>query len=172
MVIKPDDYRWSSYHAHARGIDSQLWTPHPQYLQLGGNKVQRIKAYRELFSEVLSAEEVDRIRDSLEKGHALGNDRFRTEMERLTGIRQRRVKSGPKRKAGPGKEKDNRELLLRSCYSDPDLTDLKMLLYPNFPISSKQKTPATEVTGVFKASRKRRDQLNVTLTPISISLFP
>ncbi|MDY0251378.1 MAG: hypothetical protein RBR45_15230 [Pseudomonas sp.] len=112
MVIKPDDYRWSSYHAHARGIDSQLWTPHPQYLQLGANRVQRIKAYRELFSEVLSAEEVDRIRDSLEKGHALGNDRFRTEMERLTGIRQRRVKPGPKPKAGPGNEEDNQELLL------------------------------------------------------------
>jgi putative transposase len=114
MVAVPDDYRWSSYHAHARGIDSQLWTPHPQYMHLGTNKIQRIKAYRELFSEVLTVEQIDRIRDSLEKGHALGNDRFRAEMERLTGIRQRSVKPGPKpsAKTGPGSGEDNLELLL------------------------------------------------------------
>jgi putative transposase len=109
-----DDYRWSSYHAHARGIDSQLWAPHLQYLQLGGKKIQRIKAYRELFSDVLTAEQIDRIRDSLEKGHALGNDRFRAEMERLTGIRQHSVKPGPKpsAKTGPGSGEDNLKLLL------------------------------------------------------------
>ncbi len=114
MVAKPDDYRWSSYHAHARGIDSQLWTPHPQYLQLGANRIQRIKAYRELFKEVLPAEQIDRIRVSLEKGHALGNNRFRAEMERLTGIRQHRVKPGPKPRAktGTGSGEDNLELLL------------------------------------------------------------
>jgi len=112
MVAQPDEYRWSSYHSHARGIESGLWTPHPQYLQLGANKVQRIKAYRALFTEVLSDGEIDRIRESLKRGHALGNDRFRAEMERLTGIRQHSAKPGPKPKAGPGSGEDNLELLL------------------------------------------------------------
>ena len=112
MVAMPGDYRWSSYHAHARGIGAQLWTPHPQYLQLGGNKIQRIKAYQALFSEALTAEVVDRIRDSLKKGHALGNDRFRAEMERLTGIRQHTSKPGPKPKAGSGRNEGNLKLLL------------------------------------------------------------
>jgi hypothetical protein len=69
---------------------------------------------RELFSDVLTAEQIDRIRDSLEKGHALGNDRFRAEMERLTGIRQHSVKPGPKpsAKTGPGSGEDNLKLLL------------------------------------------------------------
>ena len=34
MVSGPSDYRWSSYHANARGIDSDLHTPHPSYLSL------------------------------------------------------------------------------------------------------------------------------------------
>ncbi len=114
MVAMPGHYRWSSYHAHARGRGSQLWTPHPQYLQLGANKVQRTRAYRELFNGVLTSEQVDRIRNSLEKGHALGNDRFRAEMERLTGIRQHSVKPGPKpsAKTGSCSGEDNLELLL------------------------------------------------------------
>jgi putative transposase len=114
MVAIPGEYHWSSYHAHARGIGSQLWTPHPQYLQLGANKVQRIRAYRELFNEVLTSEQVDRIRNSLEKGHALGNDRFHAEMERLTGIRQHSVKPGPKpsAKTGSCSGEDNLEFLL------------------------------------------------------------
>ena len=107
MVTRPDDYRWSSYHAHARGIDSQLWTPHSQYLALGNNKIQRIKAYREIFGQVLTNEEIARIRLSLEKEHALGTERFRIEMERLTGIRQRSAKPGPKPKKTTAKERDN-----------------------------------------------------------------
>jgi hypothetical protein len=45
---------------------------------------------------------------------ALGNDRFRAEMERLTGIRQHSVKPGPKpsAKTGPGSGEDNLEFLL------------------------------------------------------------
>jgi putative transposase len=112
MVAQPAEYRWSSYHAHGRGIESVLWTPHPHYLQLGANKVQRIKAYRALFTEVLSEDDISRIRESLTRGHALGNDRFRAEMERLTGIRQSAAKPGRKPKATPGSEERNQELLL------------------------------------------------------------
>ncbi|MCD8513730.1 MAG: transposase [Nitrincola sp.] len=100
MVTRPEDYHWNSYHTHARGIDSQLWTPHPQYLSLGSNKIQRIEAYQELFNNLLSGEEIQRIQYSLEKEKALGTDRFRLEMERLTGIRQRNVKPGPKPRDG------------------------------------------------------------------------
>ena len=67
MVKNPDNYRWSSYHAHARGIDTQIWTPHPLYLALGDNKTQRIKAYRELFTKTLTSEVIERISHSLEK---------------------------------------------------------------------------------------------------------
>ena len=76
-------------------------------MALGNNKIQRIKAYREIFGQVLTNEEIARIRLSLEKEHALGTERFRIEMKRLTGIRQRSAKPGPKPKKTNAKERDN-----------------------------------------------------------------
>ncbi|MCK9246634.1 MAG: transposase [Anaerolineaceae bacterium] len=96
MVTRPEAYRWSSYHAHARGIATDLWTPHDQYLALGDTPSARLLAYRELFQEQLSEQEINSIRDSTNRGMALGNDRFRSEIAALTGIRQRPLKPGPK----------------------------------------------------------------------------
>jgi len=96
MVSQPGDYHWSSYHAHARGINSELWTPHEQYMGLGQTKVSRLMAYRELFEELIPKDEIQLIRQSVNKGVPLGNERFRTEIERLTGIRQHALKPGPK----------------------------------------------------------------------------
>ena len=114
MVATPDEYRWSSYHAYARGIAAELWTPHPIYQSLGNNKVQQLKVYRELFDDVLPPEVIADIRKSIARGHALGHDRFRDEMERLTGIRQRAGKRGrkPKGKVGLGDNERNGEILL------------------------------------------------------------
>jgi putative transposase len=98
MTSDPGDYHWSSYHANARGIESELWTPHPDYLALGTCKVQRLKAYQALFQTELTAEQEELIRHSVNKGLALGNERFRLEIERLTGIRQLHAKRGRKPK--------------------------------------------------------------------------
>jgi len=99
MVAAPAEYHWSSYHAHARGINSQLWTPHPQYLRLGKNKIERLKAYQTLCAAAVPAERLEAIRHSVNKGLALGDDRFRSEIEHLTGIRQQLLKPGRKKKS-------------------------------------------------------------------------
>ena len=75
-----------------------FWAPHPDYLALGTFKVQRLKAYQALFQTELTAEQETLIRHSVNKGIALGNDRFRMEIERLTGIRQLHAKRGRKPK--------------------------------------------------------------------------
>lgn len=98
MVRDPADYAWSSYRAHAFGHAAGMWDPHPEYLALGSSRASRIKAYRSLFSKELDTELVDDIRHAINTGLVLGNDRFRTEVEQLTGQRQRHLKRGPKPK--------------------------------------------------------------------------
>jgi hypothetical protein len=48
MVIRPEDYRWSSYRFHAYGEPSAWLVPHPLYLALGKTAKERQAAYRAL----------------------------------------------------------------------------------------------------------------------------
>ena len=98
MVDDPADYLWSSYRAHAFGIKAKLWTPHPEYLSLGSTGYLRMAAYRKLFEDELNKKMIVDIRNAANTGLVLGNDRFREEIEQLTGQRQRHLKRGPKPK--------------------------------------------------------------------------
>lgn len=99
MVADPGDYVWSSYRAHALGsVSPKLWTPHETYLALGHNPTERCAGYRELFKQELGREVLDEIRSCLNGGIVFGTDRFRDEMEALTGVSQRRQRRGPKKK--------------------------------------------------------------------------
>ena len=98
MVRDPADYTWSSYRAHAFGRKAKMWRPHPEYLALGTNEHSRLSAYRRLFDQQVPATLITDIRDALNTGLVLGNDRFKQEVERLTGQRQNHLKRGPKPK--------------------------------------------------------------------------
>ena len=98
MVGDPADYRWSSYHAHAFGTKTNLWSPHEVYLCLGSTDCSRRACYRELFAEQLGQPVLDRIRTSVNKNLPLGSDRFTVRMERMTGQRLTPAKRGPKSK--------------------------------------------------------------------------
>ncbi len=50
MVDDPSDYSWSSYAINALGVESELQTPHPEYLALGKSKNERLNNYRDLFN--------------------------------------------------------------------------------------------------------------------------
>ena len=71
-------------------------TPHAVYLSLGCDATDRGQAYRKQFSEVMNASLICDIRWSLNTGLVLDNERFRNEVEQLTGQRQRLEKRGPK----------------------------------------------------------------------------
>jgi putative transposase len=101
MVTDPANYSWSSYRAHALGGKVKMWTPHSEYLALGSTCGFRTAAYRRLFKEELDRKLVSEIRLAANTGLALGNDRFKAEVERLTGQRQRHLKRGPKPKPNP-----------------------------------------------------------------------
>ncbi len=86
MVEDPGFYRWSSYPANGLGQADKLLSPHRLYLALGKTDDSRRSAYRSLFRAELDRAAVDDIRLALRHSQPLGNDRFRAEIERLTGI--------------------------------------------------------------------------------------
>lgn len=100
IVAHPADYKWSSYRCNALGAESNLRTPHAEYMSLGCNSEERRRAYRALFREQIDAVVLQKIRDSSNKGIALGNDRFKDEIEALSGSRVRPARMGRPRKSG------------------------------------------------------------------------
>ncbi len=94
MVESPSEYRWSSYQCNGLGVETDLCTPHPEYLRLGRSKEQRLQAYRNLFEAHVDNGLLEQIRASVNKGLALGNDRFKDEIESMYGRRIRPAKMG------------------------------------------------------------------------------
>jgi putative transposase len=75
-----------------------MWQAHPEYISLGQTRQSRQSAYRQLFADHLSNEQIMEIRHAINTGLVLGNARFRAEAEQLTGQRQHHLKRGPKPK--------------------------------------------------------------------------
>jgi REP-associated tyrosine transposase len=94
MVEDPSEYVWSSYQINALGKTSDLCTPHTEYLRLGATKDERMKNYRALFSHHVEGDLLEDIRSSINKGMAVGHDRFKEEIEILTGRRLKPKKVG------------------------------------------------------------------------------
>jgi putative transposase len=84
MVEEPSTCSWSSYSINALGVKSDLQTPHPEYLALGQTQNERLNNYRELFKLHIETELLTEIRENINKGLALGNERFITQIEHLT----------------------------------------------------------------------------------------
>lgn len=101
MVKEPSDYSWSSYGCNALGVETELQTPHELYLALGKTKQERLSHYRELFKAHVSIKLLEEVRGSLNKGLALGSERFTAQIEALTNRRITPRKVGrPKRVKG------------------------------------------------------------------------
>ncbi len=76
MVNSPADYRWSSFHHNALGIESSLITPHPLYTSLGSGSAQRLTAYSALFTEEICDEDIALIREGTNRGQPIGDEAF------------------------------------------------------------------------------------------------
>ncbi|UQB42515.1 transposase [Thiomicrospira microaerophila] len=85
MVKDPADYPWSSYQVNALNKESQLQTPHPLYLALDPEPEIRKTAYQNLFQSVLNEKTITDIRQSVNKGLAIGGDSFKKQLEALSG---------------------------------------------------------------------------------------
>ncbi|QLE87839.1 transposase [Shewanella sp. Scap07] len=99
MVNDPAEYPWSSYQINALGRLSKLCTPHAIYLAIHQNPDTRKAAYRALFKHHLANKLIEDIRLATNKGMAIGNDKFKDEIELLTGKSIRPKKMGRPAKA-------------------------------------------------------------------------
>jgi len=98
MVKSPADYVWSSYRCHGLAKPSQMWTPHRTYTELGKAADECAKVYRSLFRGQIEEGGLNEIRQATDKGMVLGNERFKQEIERLSGRRVTELRRGPKKK--------------------------------------------------------------------------
>jgi len=94
MVDDPAEYVWSSYPINALGKVPDLSTPHPEYMGLGKRRDTRLRRYRALFSAHVEHELLNESRACVNKGMALGSDRFKDEVEKMTGRRLKPKKVG------------------------------------------------------------------------------
>ena len=93
-VDDPSDYSGSSQAINALGVESELPTPHPGYLALGRSKTERLSNYRDLFEAHVGPDRLKEIRETINKGLALGNERFTSQIEALTKQRVTARKPG------------------------------------------------------------------------------
>lgn len=98
MVESPVDYKWSSFRSNGWGKPSQLWTPHAVYSALGKSNMECAESYQEMFKGHIDMMLLKQIRQSLNQGLALGNEKFKQEVEQLSGRRVTPLKRGPKPK--------------------------------------------------------------------------
>jgi putative transposase len=59
VVVSPDEYRWSSYRAHALGAPFGWLTPHRLYKSLGRTDAERQAVYRAFFDAMYPPEPAD-----------------------------------------------------------------------------------------------------------------
>jgi len=100
MVTQPQDYRWTSYAHHALGKPDELIEDHPLYLALGDTDETRRAAYRELFRYQLDDADITDIRVSLNKGLAVGAERFKDQIESVLERSVRPGQAGRKKAVG------------------------------------------------------------------------
>jgi len=98
MVTHPSEYKWSSYHHHAQGDESEIINPHFMYQKLGRTDEERQLAYRELFSYQLDLSLVNAIRKATNGNFVLGDSRFAEEISQA--LKRRVVRGKPGRLAG------------------------------------------------------------------------
>lgn len=99
LVKRPGEYRWSSYSANAWG-DASWLTPHREYLVLGRDVGARTRAYREIFRQQLSEENLHLIRRAAHYCQPVGDDRFRAEIKEKYGVILGQMRRGRPRNTG------------------------------------------------------------------------
>jgi putative transposase len=87
MVSMPSEYVWSSYACNALGKPSDMRTFHECYLALGRTQAKRMARYRAMVNAAIDELLVEEIRRRSHQGVALGDDRFASQIEALTGQR-------------------------------------------------------------------------------------
>lgn len=85
MVVLAEDYRWSSVHMHL-GHSAEPWLqPHPLFMALGPDAIERARIWRRWLREGIAVDDVLAIRRHLSQERVLGGPGFQEEAERRLG---------------------------------------------------------------------------------------
>lgn len=109
MVNDAGKYKWSSYGAHASGQANDLIRDHSCYLALGQTDEARQSAYQAMFRHQVDEETLKAIREAVNRGIALGSERFKDEIETALARSVRPGAVGRRRKERNGEE------MLKQC---------------------------------------------------------
>jgi putative transposase len=88
LCTSPEDWEWSSVHAHLNDKDDELVTVKPM--------LDRISNWKNYLALKNSTRELDTIRKHAKTGRPIQNKRFLSELKELTGVDYRKGKPGPK----------------------------------------------------------------------------
>lgn len=98
MVADPVQYRWSSYACKVLGAEDPVVDLHPSYLAMGDSAQERQQAYAEYVHGTVPDEEIQFIRDALQRGQLTGCEDFRAALEKQLNIRISNKKPGRPKK--------------------------------------------------------------------------
>ena len=90
IVSKPEDWPWSGYCYYAFGVEDSLLEPHPSYLSLSEDLIQRRRMYRDLVNTTIPSDKVPNI---LEKGNGEMTCRFIRMVRQVECLRRQSLKS-------------------------------------------------------------------------------
>jgi putative transposase len=94
MVVRPADYRWSSYGHYAGLRSDRLIKPHPLYWQLGNTPFAREAAYVEMVAQGIAPKLQGSLTASALSGWALGDRDFLGSLQKQTKRRLTPTKAG------------------------------------------------------------------------------
>ena len=87
LVKNPKAYTWSSFAHNAQAKSEAMISPAKEYLALGATDKERAKAYLDQSKNKLSTETVESITEATLHGWALGDKKFVSKIEKLSGRR-------------------------------------------------------------------------------------
>lgn len=87
VVVRPDQYRWSSYLVRKYGLGHDWLDIHGCYMALGDSERERSDRYRRYVEQDVANDEITLIRSSLQRGQLTGDTRFVDQVEQIIGRR-------------------------------------------------------------------------------------
>ena len=97
MVVRPEEYEWSSYRARIGLIQCDWLDADPCFLGLGETDGQRRSRYKKFVEEGVCKYQLKFIRDAIQRNQLTGGEAFIMEIEQRTGERVLfRSRGGPR----------------------------------------------------------------------------
>lgn len=101
LATNPEQYDWSSHGHHAGVKQDPLVTDHPLYWALGNTPFDREAAYKALFEQALTTEDMHLMKEAALKGWVLGSAKFKASLAKAANRRISPAKRGRPTKQRP-----------------------------------------------------------------------